>query len=193
MSDIKNIKSIEEINICNFENEQDLVECTASCTIINQYIERITYLENLVKKYKFDHLTGLMMRQDFNDSFDRIFEESRFSDHNFTLAILDIIGLHNINLTKGMHAGDELILGVVNQLKEKFDFHQIFRIGGDEFAIIVRDTTMTTDEVNEKLSSIDNIKYIAKSSEFFSSPKHMIKSIDKELSKLKLKSREKRL
>ena len=146
-------ESIEELNIHNFENKQDLDNCVVSCAIIDQYIERIAYLENLVKKYKCDHLTGLMMRQDFNDSFNKIFEESRFSDYNFSLAILDIIGLHNINLIKGMHAGDELILEVVNQLKEKFDFHQIFRIGGDEFAILVRDTIMTTDEVNEKLSN----------------------------------------
>jgi diguanylate cyclase (GGDEF)-like protein len=179
--------------IFTVEQNHELSGCALSCSIIEDYAERIAYLENLVKKYKFDHLTGLMLKADFTEKFDRVFEEYRFADLNFTLAIIDVVGLHNVNMTKGVHAGDELILGVVERLKEKFGFHQIFRIGGDEFAVIVRDSVMSNKEVNEKLAKIDNSKFVARVSSQYTSPKHMIKSVDKELSKLKLKSRERRL
>ena len=183
----------KKIKFFDDNNEFEVKGCEHTCEIINEYVERISYLENLVKKYKFDHLTGLMLKADFSEMFDRVFEEYRFAELNFTLAIVDIVGLHNVNMTKGVHAGDELILGVVEKLKEQFNFHQIYRIGGDEFAIIVRESELSNKEINEKLSTIDNIKYVANSSNQYTSPKHMIKSIDKELSNLKLKSREKRL
>lgn len=152
--------------------------------------ERIEYLEKLVKKYKFDYLTGLMGKLDFNEKFYRLFEECMFSNINFTLVICDIDGLHNVNRTKGYAEGDVLIKKVADDLKEKFQFHQIYRISGDEFCVIVRESSESYDEVVNKISTIEDITFFAEKSKGFKNPIKMFKETDKKLS---IKKKERKL
>lgn len=46
----------------------------------DHYKDRLTYLEELVRKYKFDYLTGLMGKRDFMDKSNILFEEFRFAN-----------------------------------------------------------------------------------------------------------------
>jgi len=173
----------------------DDCESAHTCNIVGYYVERIAYLENLVKKYKFDHLTDLMMKADFEDKFDRVFEEYQFANMPFNIAIIDINGLHNTNRLKGYHVGDQLIRKCAAQLQDKFDFHQIFRISGDEFVVIVRESTLKKDEFENRLNSLTDVTFIIDSSVDYTSPKHMFKAMDKQLSSKKTdcKKREERL
>ena len=155
------------------------------CEPIEFYKERIEYLETLIRKYKFDYLTGLMGKQDFNDKFDRVFEEYQFADKPFHLAIVDIDGLHNLNRTKGYFAGDTLIKSVAKQLESLFHFHQIYRISGDEFVVVVRDVLTSKEEMVEKLEQLESITYAIATSTGYTSPKQMFKLLDAELSKKK--------
>jgi len=159
-----------------------------SCEAIGFYLERITYLERLVKKYKFDSMTGLMGKQDFNDKLDRVFEEHEFTDAQFTFVLIDINNLHNINKIEGMEAGDNLIISVAEQLRKKFSIDQVYRIGGDEFAIIVRDTVKSFKQVKEDLSSLQGASFIAERSKGYIHPRQLIKTVDKKLTKLKAKN-----
>ena len=173
----------------HLKNELDVLDTScdkaSACEPVGYYVERIAYLEALVKKYKFDYLTGLMGKQDFTDKFDRVFEEYQFADVGFYMAIIDIDGLHNVNRKQGYHAGDKLIKSVSNQLKDLFAFHQIYRISGDEFIAISRTSTMTEAQFREKLETLDNATYHADCADGYTSPKHMFKAVDKLLSEKK--------
>jgi len=160
-----------------------------ACAVSGYYLERIAYLENLVKKYKFDNLTGLMMKADFNDAFVRMFEEFQFSDRMFSMAIIDIDGLHNVNRQKGYHAGDKLIRSVGDQLQQLFDFNQVYRISGDEFVVIARDCTIAHSEFEAKLQQLVSATYYMDSAAEYTSPSHMFKTIDKKLSAKKAKNK----
>ena len=51
---------------------------------------------------------------------------------------LDLNGLKHANDTYGHAAGDELIKGATDCMKEVFhDFGKVYRIGGDEFAVLL--------------------------------------------------------
>ncbi|MBO7703678.1 MAG: GGDEF domain-containing protein [Solobacterium sp.] len=83
-----------------------------------------------------DQSTGLFNR--------RAFEEAKASmmnkpvSENLVYLIADVNGLKTANDTLGHSAGDELIQGAADCLKEVFgNYGKIFRIGGDEFAAIL--------------------------------------------------------
>jgi len=157
----------------------------SSCPAMEYYAERVAYLEGLVKKYKFDYLTGLMGKQDFLEKFDRVFEEYHFAGTPFTLIIADIDGLHNVNRTHGYAAGDSYIKKVGYQLTDVFSFHQLFRISGDEFCVIARESVVEHNEMIKKMDTIDNVTFIATASSGYTNPKQMFKETDKRLTTLK--------
>lgn len=154
---------------------------------IEYYIERIAYLESLVRQYKFDTLTGLMMKHDFQNAFDLLFEEYQFADSEFYMCLLDINGLHNINRIKGYSSGDNLIKTVAEQLRTEFAIHQIYRISGDEFVVLVRKSTLALDAFKDRMQRINDIEYVLESCVEYTSPKQMFKLMDKKLSSLKSK------
>jgi len=165
---------------------------------ISYYEDRIAYLENLVKKYKFDVLTGLMGKLDFYQTFDRVFEEYRFAQTQFTLVIADVDNLHNINKEFGMiEGGDRVLVEVAEALKENFALHQIYRISGDEFCLVIRDSVLDYDTITEKMKKIPHVSFIAQHSKDknrYTNPKQLFNIADKKLVELKLtKKQEKRL
>jgi len=170
---------------------QDFEPCQnyESCQSIQMLLERVSYLEQLVRKYKFDALTGLMTKQDFNEEFDRMFEEYLFMDSNFYLAIIDINELHNINREKGYLEGDKLIKKVADALRDLFPIHNIFRISGDEFVVIIRESAIKEKELKERLKKIPNSTFAYSKSNDYQNPSQMFKDVDKKLSKIKSKSK----
>ena len=93
-----------------------------------------------------DSLTGLGNRLQFENELNRLETE-----HVKKAAIIlcDIDGLKNVNDTKGHLYGDELIIAAANVLSACLGkSHSVCRIGGDEYAVILRDCT---DEETKKL------------------------------------------
>ncbi|MBR6046083.1 MAG: GGDEF domain-containing protein [Ruminococcus sp.] len=56
----------------------------------------------------------------------------------FAVVICDINGLKHVNDTQGHNAGDEFIKSGCSVICEIFDHSPVFRIGGDEFAVIMK-------------------------------------------------------
>ena len=54
------------------------------------------------------------------------------------MAVCDINGLKQVNDTQGHHAGDEYIKSACNLICNTFKHSPVFRIGGDEFAVILK-------------------------------------------------------
>ena len=61
------------------------------------------------------------------------------SNYCNTYEIIDIDHFRDINDNYGFHGGDEVIIDLANKLKNDYDLNNLFRIGGDEFLIILDD------------------------------------------------------
>lgn len=152
---------------------------------INILLERIQYLRTEVKKYKYDFLSGLKMRTDFDGYLKTLFEMYEFEDRAFTFILVDIDGLHSVNRTSGYFAGDSMIKGIAKQLVQSFqecNGTEVFRIGGDEFAVLLKGTNK--EKLEELLDSIQNITYtyvIVDQEDMFASPSDLFRKVDKEL------------
>ena len=73
----------------------------------------------------------------------------------FAILICDINGLKEINDTFGHKAGDDFIRSGCAVICDVFDHSPVFRIGGDEFAVIVKDRDFERrSELMKKLSEI---------------------------------------
>lgn len=99
-----------------------------------------------------DPLTDLLNRGSFN----RIFPICCQGNSPFALALVDIDHFKSINDTYGHTAGDEVIRWVAVQLRSIFRIEDyVFRIGGDEFAVIVVDMSEALREpVEERLQRL---------------------------------------
>ncbi|PKL02787.1 MAG: hypothetical protein CVV55_02660 [Synergistetes bacterium HGW-Synergistetes-2] len=105
-----------------------------------------------------DELTGLYNRAYFEDAMRR-FDSGRFNP--VTVVVCDVNGLKMINDTLGHKAGDDLIVAAANALANagrKTDI--VARIGGDEFAMLLPESTdETAGEVLRRIrSEIDEYK-----------------------------------
>lgn len=87
-----------------------------------------------------DALTGVKNRHAYLDSearLDRQIVKHRVSD--FAIVILDVNDLKRINDTKGHLAGDQYLRDACGIICNIFKHSPVFRVGGDEFAVIVQD------------------------------------------------------
>jgi diguanylate cyclase (GGDEF)-like protein len=123
-------------------------------------IDEVQYLKEEVKRYKYDFLTGFKLRKDFDNYLNTLFEQCTYEKKNFLLILIDIDNLHNINRLDGFDAGDKLIKDVSSNIESAFRDcigSEIFRIGGDEFGILLKEFQIS--ELEDKLNSINNITY----------------------------------
>lgn len=111
--------------------DTDLLK-TAALFIINnlQKIQTITKLNYLSE---IDELTGVYNRNKFNAETYALREKKE----PIGIIFIDVNGLKKINDTLGHKKGDELLQRVGNFLKSLFS-ERIFRIGGDEFVILLK-------------------------------------------------------
>ncbi|MBQ4243093.1 MAG: GGDEF domain-containing protein [Lachnospiraceae bacterium] len=83
-----------------------------------------------------DNLTGLGNRQAYEQEIERINEREELLDH-FVAAILDLNNLKSTNDSLGHAEGDRYIISSATLIQKYFGkIARIYRIGGDEFAIL---------------------------------------------------------
>ncbi len=88
-----------------------------------------------------DPLTGLLNRTLIVPSLEQAFARNQQTDEPATLLTLDIDHFKNINDTFGHQVGDGVLVGVAQVLVRRLrSTDQIFRMGGEEFAIVLPDT-----------------------------------------------------
>ncbi|MEW8125028.1 MAG: EAL domain-containing protein [Candidatus Thiodiazotropha endolucinida] len=92
-----------------------------------------------------DHLTGLQNRF--------AFERSLKADTEQALIIINIDGFKHINNFYGHEAGDGILVQVAAVLQSALDFskHGLFRLGGDDFGILVEGGTDDPEMLARKL------------------------------------------
>lgn len=113
--------------------------------IIFQVIKKDKQLMVLNKKYKLDSITDSMTKLYNRKYFDTIFDNMTFisNANNWECAfiMIDIDFFKQYNDTYGHDMGDDALKKVANTLKDYFNkkYEFVFRLGGEEFGIILFD------------------------------------------------------
>lgn len=84
-----------------------------------------------------DALTGLMNRREFQDRLEASLNESAQQSNCLALLSIDMDGFKKINDTMGHLVGDDTLREVASRLSRIAGFDSVFRLGGDEFSVIV--------------------------------------------------------
>ncbi len=113
------------------ELDTDLVAATADLAAASLAQERklaLTYAEA-----RRDALTGLLNRRAFDELLER-----RLDQEQVTLVLLDVDDFKSVNDTDGHAAGDDVLASLARVFLRTVRANEnIFRIGGDEFALVI--------------------------------------------------------
>lgn len=100
-----------------------------------------------------DALTGLYNRNRYEQDLNRLDSLYRTS---LACIYIDVNGLHEVNNREGHQRGDDMLKAVAEHISLIFSGgHNIYRIGGDEFVILVSD--MDESAVKEKTELLESI------------------------------------
>ena len=104
--------------------------------VLGHFIVSILRRRDLVRRLEtlsyYDQLTGALNRHKMNESITEIHPHESIG-----ILYCDVLGLKKINDTKGHLAGDDLLIRSCNCLLEHFPKDSVYRIGGDEFMVMI--------------------------------------------------------
>jgi diguanylate cyclase len=102
-----------------------------------------TKLEQMSELVREDQLTGSLNRRGLEDVFERELARSERRHSPFCIAMLDLDDFKRINDTHGHSAGDEVLIHLVRVIKDTLrTMDVIARFGGEEFLLVLPDTSM---------------------------------------------------
>jgi diguanylate cyclase (GGDEF)-like protein len=115
------------------------------------FIIRKTFLQ-LDQLARIDPLTGIENRRDFNSTLENEIARANRAKTNLTIIFFDVDNFKQINDQFGHDQGDktliELATKITNFKRKGFDY--CFRIGGDEFALLLTGYKANSDHDVEK-------------------------------------------
>ncbi len=110
----------------------------------------------------YDQLTGMPNRRAYEKKLEEV-ERECIGKEDAVLIMMDVNGLKITNDTFGHSAGDDLIIAasqVVREVYENED-NSCFRIGGDEFVVIMRNVHGSVQHLDNQLDEAIKVKNIA--------------------------------
>lgn len=116
-------------------------------------------LEENKKKLIFDTLTGIHNRMAYNDQIKKLMARWQRYGELFSYAIIDIDHFKNVNDTYGHNTGDKVLKLVATIMKKNIrESDALFRIGGEEFVLILPNTDLdnaapTIEKIRQAVSS----------------------------------------
>jgi diguanylate cyclase (GGDEF)-like protein len=98
------------------------------------------YVDRLARariKTNVDALTGVKNRHAYLEAIERLDDETaEEAARQYAITILDVNDLKRVNDTDGHKAGDEYLKDACRIICKTFKHSPVYRIGGDEFAVI---------------------------------------------------------
>ncbi|MBQ2659318.1 MAG: diguanylate cyclase [Erysipelotrichaceae bacterium] len=110
----------------------------------NEHIEQLNRANELARR---DELTGVRNKnayQEMERSMQKSIDDGNEGD--FGLLVCDLNNLKTVNDTIGHKAGDEYICDACRLICTVFDHSPVFRIGGDEFIVILKNNDLCNRE-----------------------------------------------
>ncbi len=106
-----------------------------------------TVILKIQQRSGLDELTGIGNKRAFNRSLHLVLEDAKRRNQNFVLCMVDIDSFKAINDTYGHPAGDQVLQNVGRILLNVSEKNRsCYRIGGDEFALILPATNLSIAE-----------------------------------------------
>lgn len=122
----------------------------AICMIVSVY-----YFYCVMRTYKRDGLTGLLVRHNLNYEMEDLFQKT------YDIVLIDVDNFKLINDKYGHDKGDEVLVTIVETVENHLlKGCRMYRFGGDEFVIISRNVPTeelrnALEEVNQELAAED--------------------------------------
>ena len=118
---------------------------------LNDISNRKQELQKLALQADFDSLTAIYNR----NGGEKLIAKLMRKQHQFALALIDLNGFKAVNDIYGHDAGDEVLIFVAEQLKEKIRKNDVaIRWGGDEFMLLLQaDDETSVQKVVDKVNS----------------------------------------
>lgn len=135
----KTSKASRNINcaFCGYESCREMAVSIANG--FNDKRSCIHYLKDeavRIERMSFrDSLTGVMNR----NAYEEMMEQKIIPRPSVGLIVCDLNGLKAVNDNEGHAAGDRLIIAGARCLSDIFGVSNVYRIGGDEFLVLVQD------------------------------------------------------
>ena len=131
-SDILPLQGLAMITLIFF------LSCGAIKTFVNYYRQLLTAKRDLKAAVFYDTSMGIPNREAFIRDLDSVISRAGIENHSVTLLIIDIDNFQNLNENYGETVGDGILSLFVKRYKELFEWMgEIYRIGGDDFAVIL--------------------------------------------------------
>jgi diguanylate cyclase (GGDEF)-like protein len=122
--------------------------------LVLKYMEsklELQYHQQILSMATTDSLTGLQNKRSFDENFNTMVLKAFADSHPLSLILFDVDHFKSINDTHGHAAGDTVLreLGTLN--RKLIEAHGIFRVGGEEFAILLEADASVAASVAESL------------------------------------------
>ncbi|PYF08293.1 sensor domain-containing protein [Ureibacillus chungkukjangi] len=150
-------------------------EGSACLAVSTDITERKQYEDEIKFQANHDSLTGLPNRRMFNEDLTNLLEKAKLEKSQSAIMFLDLDRFKYINDTLGHDWGDLLLVEVSRRmeslLKKQHQSAKIYRLGGDEFTVILPYYNSADSEkfANELLALFKN-GFIIADSEYFITP-----------------------
>ncbi|QFT32298.1 GGDEF domain-containing protein [Roseibium porphyridii] len=154
------VKSTQNAVATNRKLESQLLESKKHIENLQSSLEAIRY-ESLT-----DELTTLNNRKHFENSLERVIEQSKESRRGFALLMTDIDHFKKFNDTFGHQTGDQVLRLVALSVKQNIKAQDIAcRYGGEEFGIILPHSSLEeASEIGERIRNAVMSKELVKRS-----------------------------
>ncbi len=142
-----NINSGDEIEILHksmIQMENDIDNYIISLT---QTEEQLTSVQQIAQR---DSLTGIRNRTAYDKEIEKLEEEAKNGLTEYGIGMIDLNFLKFINDTFGHEQGNLAIIGLTKLVCKIFAHSPVFRIGGDEFAVILKNDDYKNIKALEK-------------------------------------------
>jgi len=140
LNSTKKVEEGEQIDIRDITTQDEMGYLLSSFYKMN---EKVVQREaSLSHKVSHDELTKLLNRESLYSCIDHAIESSKVDDTKVAILFLDLNKFKEVNDTLGHKAGDFLLLEASKVfVKSVRSSDKVFRIGGDEFLILLKDIT----------------------------------------------------
>ena len=99
------------------------------------------------EKARHDDLTGIRNKNAYGEFEKKLDQQIKCGkDVEFAIALCDVNGLKTVNDTQGHKTGDIYIRDAAKLICETFKHSPVFRVGGDEFVVVLRGSDFTNRE-----------------------------------------------
>ena len=125
-----------------------VIAVIAGVILTNSEFRKMKRLEN---RAYIDTLTGLQNRTAFYENMGGLTKKIKTGTADFSTLMIDVNYLKKVNDVYGHEQGNAYLQGAANLIRKHFGDEGIYRIGGDEFAMILEGKAQ--DGIEEKISA----------------------------------------